>query len=142
MLFTVLVISPRAVLLKFTLSVRMYEIYPFSYNFCAISMVLETPYPNFRDASCCNVEVVNGGAGERLPGFTCTSLTVYPAPLHDSRKVAASSAELCFFPSAVKFTDLPETSFALNNAWILKVLIGTNALISRSLSAIKRTATL
>ena len=32
-------------------------------------MVIETGKPNFRAASCCNVEVVKGGAGDFLAGL-------------------------------------------------------------------------
>ena len=31
--------------------------------------------PSLRAASCCSVEVVNGGDGRRLRSFDCTSLT-------------------------------------------------------------------
>ena len=37
-----------------------------SYRRCAIVIVLRAPKPSLRAASCCSVEVVNGGAGLRL----------------------------------------------------------------------------
>ena len=38
-------------------------------------MVCDTEKPNLRAASCCNVEVVKGGAGMRLSGFLLTLST-------------------------------------------------------------------
>ena len=48
---------------RFTESVLIYVICPASYKFCAALIVLLIAKPNFLDASCCNVDVVNGGAG-------------------------------------------------------------------------------
>ena len=39
-------------------------------------MVLETENPNFKLASCCNVEVVNGAVGDFLAGFFVTETTL------------------------------------------------------------------
>ncbi len=69
---------------KFTESVRMYEMRPTvpsspiatpSYSFCATCMVLQVVKPSLREASCCRVEVVNGGAGRRLRSLLATSVT-------------------------------------------------------------------
>ena len=83
-------------------------------------MVLVTPYPNLRDASCCRVEVVKGAAGVRLVGFTVTSSTVYFAPLQLAKK---SLAEPCVFtfegPSALNETVFLLTSSAVKIASIL-----------------------
>ena len=58
-----------------TESVRMYVMSPTwpspgtsmpSYSRWAICIVLLAENPSLRAASCCNVEVVNGGAGVRL----------------------------------------------------------------------------
>ena len=57
-------------------SVRMYVIRPASYKRCATDMVWRAPKPNLRLASCCNVEVMNGGDGLRLAGFASTNCTV------------------------------------------------------------------
>ena len=67
-----------------TLSVRIYEIRPTvsppsvmpSYSFCAVRMVRVAPNPSLRDASCCIVDVVNGGAARRFTVFRSTDLTV------------------------------------------------------------------
>ncbi len=39
-------------------------------------MVCDTVKPSFLAASCCSVEVVNGGAGVRFSGFFCMSAMV------------------------------------------------------------------
>ncbi len=68
----------------FTESVRMYVISPTvpspgmsmpSYNRCASVIVLRALNPSLRAASCCSVDVVNGGAGERLRSFFSTFVT-------------------------------------------------------------------
>ena len=43
-------------------------------------MVRDTLNPNFRDASCCRVEVVNGAAGFLVEGFVSMEETVWVAP--------------------------------------------------------------
>lgn len=57
-------------------SVRIYVMCPASYSFWATIMVCDTVNPSLRDASCCSVDVVKGGAGERFTGRTCMSVTV------------------------------------------------------------------
>ena len=47
----------------------MYVIFPDSYNLCAADIVRLTENPNFLDASCCKVEVVNGADEDFLNGF-------------------------------------------------------------------------
>ena len=37
-------------------------------------LVLRAPNPSFRAASCCSVDVVNGGAGDRFRSF-CSTLS-------------------------------------------------------------------
>ena len=54
-------------------------------------MVCDTVKPSLRAASCCRVEVVNGGAGVRLMGFFTMVATVNLAVLHLSRKSITSS---------------------------------------------------
>ena len=46
-----------------------------SYRRCASVIVFRAENPSFRAASCCSVEVVNGGAGDRLRSFRWTSTT-------------------------------------------------------------------
>ena len=76
---------------RLTLSVRIYVICPFSYRCCATIIVCDTVKPSFLAASCCSVDVVNGGAGERLSGFFTTFSTKNSAVRHLSRKAKASS---------------------------------------------------
>ena len=54
-------------------------------------MVLLTEKYNFLDASCCKVEVVNGGAGDFLAGFFVRSATLKSAPKLSFKKASASS---------------------------------------------------
>ena len=46
-----------------------------SYRRWATDIVLRAPKPSLRAASCCSVDVVNGGAGERLRSFCSTFVT-------------------------------------------------------------------
>ena len=81
-------------------------------------IVLLTEKYNFREASCCNVEVVNGGAGDFLAGFFSRLETEKEALLFfsknafaaDSLSNALGSFALNIFPLAV-----------VNSASILKV---------------------
>ena len=50
-----------------------------SYRRCASVIVFRAEKPSFRAASCCSVEVVNGGAGDRFRSFRWTSRTRYEA---------------------------------------------------------------
>ena len=72
-------------------------------------MVCDTVNPNFLAASCCRVDVVKGGAGERLRGFFEMALTVNSAVLQRSRKSCASSMELNRLSSSA-FTSLCDPS--------------------------------
>ena len=54
-------------------------------------MVCETEKPNLRAASCCKVEVVNGGAGDFLAGLVTILATSNFEDLHASRNLRASS---------------------------------------------------
>ena len=49
---------------------------------------------SLRDASCCMVEVVNGGAGERFLSVRFTDLTA-KAALRSSSMMACTSACVC-----------------------------------------------
>src|SRR5690349_7345137 len=102
-------------------------------------MVWITEKPSFRAASCCKVEVVNGGAGERFNGFVCKSAMVNDAPLQDSKNSCASSSvsKRCG-NSATRV--LPFSN--ANSALTLKDDLVVKSEISRSRSTINRTATL
>ena len=50
--------------------------YPDSYNLWATLIVLETGKDNFLDASCCNVDVVNGAGADFFTGFFTISETL------------------------------------------------------------------
>ncbi|MNS81158.1 hypothetical protein D3C72_1148620 [compost metagenome] len=63
-----------------------------SYSFCAACMVRWAVKPSLREASCCRVEVVKGGAGERLAGFFSTDLMVKSPALMASRAAKAISS--------------------------------------------------
>ena len=54
-------------------------------------MVCETEKPSLRDASCCKVEVVKGGAGDFFAGFFSMLSILNCAFLHASRKASASA---------------------------------------------------
>ena len=71
---------------RFVESVRMYVMRPSSYSFWAIRIVVFTENPSLFPASCCRVEVVNGGAGARFTGFTLKSATEKEADAQCSRK--------------------------------------------------------
>ena len=47
---------------------------------CATCIVRSAENPNLRLASCCSVEVVNGGAGRCVNGFSSTLVTVHGRP--------------------------------------------------------------
>src|SRR5690606_12503373 len=105
----------------------------------ATCIVLATENPSFLLASCCNVEVVNGAAGERFAGFFSRELTVNAAAILSRKKASASlfcskrcgnSALNCSFPFPV-----------VNCATILKLASALTLLISRSRYTISLTAT-
>ncbi len=48
--------------------------------------------PSLREASCCRVEVVKGGAGLRLPGFFSTEATLKAAACTAARAAVAAAA--------------------------------------------------
>ena len=80
-------------------------------------MVIETGNPNFRAASCCNVEVVKGGEGDFFAGLVTRFSIEKSADLHFSRKLWASPSVLNFLGSSA-FKTLP--SPRSKNAVILK----------------------
>ena len=84
-------VAPMHSFERFTESVRIYVIIPLSYSRCATIIVCETVKPSLRAASCCSVEVVKGGAGERWSGLCCMSPTVKAASRQRVRKWEAAS---------------------------------------------------
>jgi len=50
--------------------------------------------PSLREASCCRVEVMNGGLGARLTGFFSTELMVKVPALIASRAAVAMASEV------------------------------------------------
>ena len=81
-------------------------------------MVCDTVKPSLRAASCCRVEVVNGGAGVRLMGFLTMVETVNLAALHLSRK-AITSSRVAKRRSSSAFTSAlwPSSPVAVNTAF-------------------------
>src|SRR5690554_3562528 len=101
-------------------------------------IVLETEKYNFRDASCCKVDVVNGGAGDLLAGFLVKSEILYEAPTFFLRNALASSSVLKFLGNFA-LNLLP--SSVINSASTRNEPVVSKFSISRSRSTIKRTAT-
>src|ERR1700712_4240389 len=77
---------------KFTESVLIYEILPASYKRCATVMVCATEKLSFREASCCNVDVVKGAEGDFFAGFFSKSRTKKSAPINLVKKACACSS--------------------------------------------------
>ena len=71
----------------------MYVVKPLSYSRCAARIVRRASKRNFRLPSCCSVDVVNGGAGLRVNGFSSAEETVNDAWPHcASRDAPAASS--------------------------------------------------
>ena len=98
---------------RLTLSVRMYVMRPLSYRRCATIMVCDTEKPSLRAASCCSVEVVNGGAGIRFSGFFVTLATLNSASLHFSRNAIASSCVVKRLSSSVFTSDCDPSALVM-----------------------------
>src|SRR5690606_3241897 len=117
----------------------MYVIFPDSYSFWAIIIVRETENPSLRLASCCSVEVVNGGEGFRLDGLVSKLSIVKTAFSQAFKKSSASAAVSNLFGSSAL-----SSSFGFpveKTAVTLKAAVGVKWLISRSRSTISLTAT-
>ncbi|MNE38008.1 hypothetical protein D3C80_1318870 [compost metagenome] len=69
-------------------------IFPASYKRCATCMVLLTEKPNLREASCCSVDVVKGGAGVLFAGLTSKEFTLKLAPRLSVKNFSPSAAVL------------------------------------------------
>ena len=120
-----------------------------SYRLCATDIVRFTLKPTLRNASCCNLDVVNGGTGLRLRSLRCTDLTTTGADLRRFLIASASS------PLRIsKSLPILRPSTAARRATIcggesassldsmLQYSSGLNLRTSCSRSQIKRTATL
>ena len=84
---------------------------------CAICIVRSEEKPSLRLASCCSVDVVNGGDGRLLNGFSSTLVTVQGRRrISVSRKPCAS-----FSPSS-------RTLFEVELALAVEILAGGDAL--------------
>ena len=135
-------------------SVRMYVIKPSpvpapSYSRCAADIVLDAPKPSCLFASCCIVDVVNGGPLVRLASLCFTSTT--RSVSHSRTRLAYASASsfeaMVNFPSlapstCVKAASNVEPSFELKLAFTVQYGSLTKASTSSSLSHTNRSATL
>ena len=84
---------------------------PCSYNFCATTIVLFGENPNLLEASCCNVLVVNGGAGELEVGLLSILLIDQSFALHSSFICLASFSSTCIILSFFKpISNFPKSS--------------------------------
>ena len=101
-------------------------------------MVLLTEKYNFLAASCCNVEVVKGAAGDFFAGFFSKLDTEKEAELFCSKNAFASASLLNTFGSFALNTCPLDV---VNSASTLKVASELKSLISRSRSTISRTET-
>ncbi len=63
-----------------------------SYSFCATCIVRLVVKPSLREASCCSVEVVNGGDGRRLRSLLTTSVTCSTPLAAVTMRLRAASA--------------------------------------------------
>ena len=119
-----------------------------SYNCCAARIVRCVENRNLRTASCCKVDVVNGGAGERLRCFFSTLLTVNcPCELTNKRsRKALACASLAISncsnlrPSKVCKRALKACLAFSIHAVIVQYSWLTNFSICSSRSTIKRKA--
>ena len=88
------------------------DVLAFTYNCCAVRMVFCALKPNLRAASCCRVEVVNGGAGLRLRCLRSTLSTVN-SPLAASFRVRSTSRACCSVVKLNCSTLVPWNSISL-----------------------------
>ena len=128
-----------------------------SYSACAADMVRPAPNPSLELASCCIVDVVNGGLGLRAISFSETSATENPPPsFAESTSSAAVSASAkharSIFPSFVPCTcvssatnkspESPELPGLRRSHAMVQNSCFVNFSISNSRSQINRSATL
>ena len=82
-------------------SVRMYVMNPFSYRRCASDMVCDDENRSLRPASCCSVEVMNGGYGRRVYGLRSTLRTATGRSTSASRSTTLAASSSSTTPSRV-----------------------------------------
>jgi hypothetical protein len=107
-------------------------------------MHLDAPKPKRLDASCCIVDVVNGGPADRFVPFSVTSFTIHARVFLMRRTISAAFSSLSivnfeiFFPSKLSnFASNALLSGLLSPpkvAWTDQYGFGTNASTSVSLS--------
>ena len=78
-------------------------------------MVCDTVKPSLRAASCCRVDVVNGGAGVRFSGFLVIALAVTPAVFHFSKNAITSSCVLKRLSSSAFSSDIEPSGASTPN---------------------------
>src|SRR6185295_8652416 len=110
-------------------------------------MVREAEKPNLRAASCCNVEVVNGGGGLRRVGLASTALTLKSPRFTASRAANA----MAWSPISRRLSFLPANAESragkLSLAELARIAstdqysCGLNLSISTSRSTMMRSAT-
>ena len=78
-------------------------------------MVLETENPNFKLASCCKVDVVNGAAGFLVAGFIVTASTLKFTDLQESNNAVTSSSDFNCLETSARILpfSVENTPFAL-----------------------------
>ena len=104
-------------------------------------MVCATVNPSFLAASCCRVDVVNGGAGVLRNGLREIASTVNVAPFMLAMKSAASFSFLKRWSSSAFISCVLPLSSLMNMAVTLNDGSLRNAAISLSLSTMSLTAT-
>ena len=135
-----------------TESVRIYVIRPTwpssvstpSYRRCAALMVRFGEKPSLRLASCCRLDVVNGGAGERFVFLTATSVTIGRlARIAAAWRSAVSPSPISGFLPPIRTRSASNVSpfGAIRTAFSVQYSRAVNARISRSRSTTIRTAT-
>ena len=79
-----------------------------SYSDCAADIVRDAPNPSRLDASCCIVEVVNGGLARRETSRSVTSWTNRPAPFAAASISAAAASASALDPGSIFPSLVPE----------------------------------
>ena len=117
-----------------------------SYNCWATVIVLVAENPSRRDASCCSVLVMNGGAGRRFTWRVVTESTRYAAPSRFARTALVATSSVressSFSPARLRREAVNEAFSSVRSAASMdQYSTGTNASISLSRSATRRSAT-
>ena len=110
--------SDSAFSLSVVESVRWYEMWPSWNSRCAACIVRSVENPSLRLASCVSVEVVNGGAGRSMPGFSSTDVAVTGFGSRDDSN--AFVAKLRLSTAGSEAADTPGAYVAATGAWFLR----------------------